>query len=181
MKNWRLIVSEEIWGLKPFKTILDRDKTKDKEVANAEMLFIWYFCDIKSDYIAMSKDDRVNELKKDIANLPKKWEPDKVIWEAIDFYKKRSITVIQKLYEDSLQSCIDIGDYIRNTKELLEERDNKGSPVYDINKLTGANEKIPKLMANLKASYIEVVKEQDDIENKKLGRRSFNIFEEGLK
>ena len=42
MKDWQLIVSEETWGLLPFKRILDRDKTKTKSRANAEMLYLYY-------------------------------------------------------------------------------------------------------------------------------------------
>lgn len=180
MKNWQLTVSEEVWGLSPFKKILTRDKTKDKTKALAEVLYVWYYCDIKSDYLSMSEEDKVKELVKDIDGLEDDWQPDEVIEEAIQCYNKFK-TVIQQLYEDSLQSCRDIGEYIRNTKALLAERDVNGKPVYDIAKLTTANEKVPKLMANLKAAYKEVVKEQEDLEGKKKGSRKFNLFEEGIK
>ena len=35
-------------------------------------------------------------------------------------------------------------------------------------------------MADLKAAYKEVVKEQEDNENKKKGSKSFNTFEDGF-
>ena len=179
IKDGILTVSEEAWGLAVFKKILDRDKTKEKELALAELLYVWFFCDIKSDYLSMNERDRKLELSKDISGLPDGWEPDEVVEEAIRFYSKFE-TVIQKLYKDSLISCQDIGDYIRNTKVLLNERDNNGKPVYDITKLVNANEKIPKLMANLKAAFQEVIKEFNDLENKQKGQQHFNMFENGL-
>lgn len=179
MKNWQLTVSEETWGLLPFSKLLKRDKSKEKETAVAEVLFVWYFCDIKSDYLLMNKEDRIKELIKDIPGLPPKWAPDKVIWEAVDFYIKFK-TITEKLYEDSLISATDIGDYLRNTKALLAERDVQGKPVYDISKITASVQRVPKLMQDLKIAYQEVVKEQEDLENKKKGSRSFNLFEEGI-
>jgi hypothetical protein len=178
--KWNLLVSEEAWGLIPFKNILERDKTKEKEMAIKEMLFVYYFCDIRSNYLQMEEDVRTREIQHDIG-LPEDWVKDEVIDIAIEFYNKRSKSVIQQLYEDTLMSAQAIGSYLRNTEALLQERDMQGKTVTDITKLTNANEKVPKLMANLKAAYKEVIKEKEDNENKSKGARSFNTFEDGLK
>jgi len=179
LKNWNLEVSEEAWGLSAFKKLLNRDKTKGKEVAHAEMLFVWYWCDIKSDYTALNEEKRESELKKDIDGLPKNWKKDKHVDVAIELYSKFE-TLIESLYRQSYKSATDIGDYLENTKELLEERDAHGKPVTDIAKISTANGRMPKLMADLKATYKEVIKEQEDNENKKKGSKAFNLFEDGL-
>tara|TARA_R110000823_G_scaffold309816_1_gene434323 strand:+ start:440 stop:1000 length:561 start_codon:yes stop_codon:yes gene_type:complete len=178
-KLWNLTVSEEAWGLSAFNNILKRDRTKDKSRAMKDMLFIYYYCDIKSNYISMTHDVKLSELKKDL-NLAPKWEVDELIEEGLELYNKLSRSVIQQLYEDTLISAQAIGTYLRNTEELLAERDVQGKPVYDITKITNANEKVPKLMANLKAAYKEVVKEKEDNENKTKGSKKFNMFEDGL-
>jgi len=180
MENWTLVVSEEIWGLSAFNKLLQRDKTKDKIRANAEVLFIFYFCDIKSDYLMMPEDKRIEELKHDITELGPTWEVDNLVKDAIELYKKLSQTVIEKLYAQSLQSASDIGDYLEHTAALLAERDNYGKPTIDISKITMAVQKVPKLMADLKAAYKEVIKEQLDNDNKKKGSKKFNTFEDGL-
>ena len=180
LKGWNLTVSEEAWGLVPFKNILERDNTKEKEEALKDMLFIYFFCDIRSNYLHMPEEIRIKEIKHDIG-LPDEWEYDEVMQEATAFYTKRSKSVIQQLYEDTLMSARAIGTYLRDTENLLKERDVQGKPVYDITKITNANEKVPKLMANLKAAYKEVIKEKEDTENKRKGSKSFNTFEDGLK
>src|SRR3970282_2474580 len=114
IENWQLTLEEEVWGLSAFKKLLERDKSKNKERANAEMLFIFYFCDIKSDYLTMKEDLRIQELKKDIPGLGDKWEVDNLIRDAIDLYRKLSKTVIEKLYLQLLKSASDIGDYLEN-------------------------------------------------------------------
>lgn len=180
MKDWTLSISEEVWGLVPFKKILDRDKTKDKSVANAEMLFIWYWCDVKSNYILMPEEERLQELKKDISGLPKNWKKDKIIDDAIEFYKKRSESVLQKLYKNAIQSAIDVGNYLENTDALLKERDAKGSPTTKISDITRGLKDVKTIMKDLKAAEKEVIKEQEDNDGKTKGSRSFNTFEDGL-
>ena len=98
LKDWKLQVADAAWGLEPFKKILDRDKSKDKGTALKEMLFIYYFSDLQSDYVSIAnEEERVDKIKKDIL-LPDSWGTDPVLFVAIDFYKEMSITVIGGLY-----------------------------------------------------------------------------------
>lgn len=177
MKNWDLHVQEEAWGLSSFKKLLDRDKTKDKTVCMKEMMFIYFFCDIKSDFLILPETERIVALKSEI-NLPDKWVIDAAVQEAIDLYKKYSQTTIQRLYQQALKSAQDVGNYLENTDVLLAERNERGQPVTDIAKVTTSLQRIPKLMSDLKASYKEVVKEQEDMEGKKKGSRTMGMFED---
>lgn len=179
-KDWVLHVSEEAWGLPVFKKILDRDKSKDKDKAMKEMLFIYFYCDIKSDYIITPEDKRVEEIKKDIG-LPDKWKVDKVIEDAIDFYNEKSKSIIIHLYESSIQSANEVAQYLKNTKDLLEERNEKtGNPITTISQITTALGKVPKIMSDLKVAYKEVVKEAQDTDGKSKGKQQYNTFEEGF-
>lgn len=179
LKDYELQVNEAAWGLEPFKKILKRDKTKTKATALKEMLFIYYYTDIRSDYVVTPKDQRAEEIRKDVG-LPEKWKIDSTIQAAIDFYNKRSKTAIELLYESSVKSATDIANYLSKTDELLKERDKHEKPTHDISKITTSLQRIPKLMKDLKDAYKEVVKEQEDLEGRKKGSRTFNTFEQGL-
>ena len=73
-KEYVLTVREEVWGLSPFKKILKRDKTRTKELALKEVLFVYYFCDIKSNYMIMSDlAIREEEIRKDLELLIKRF------------------------------------------------------------------------------------------------------------
>ena len=47
-----------IFELKPFKVLVDRDKTKDKSVAKAELAFVWFYKEYKSDFSSLISEDK---------------------------------------------------------------------------------------------------------------------------
>ena len=180
MKDWVLSVREECWGLSPFKKILKRDKSRDKAMALKEMLFIYYYSDIKSDYSIITNElIKTEEIKKDVG-LPENWKIDSVMQEAIEFYESRSITVIGKLYKNALKAANDVSEYLTLTDVLLAERDNSGKPVNTITTITGGIKKIKEIMQDLKVAEKEVVKEQQELEGRMKGSKTMSIFEEGL-
>lgn len=180
LKDGVLQVEDNLWALLPFKKILKKDKSRTKDMALKEMLFVYYYTDIKSDYLIMTDPKvREEEIKRDI-QLPDDWKIDSAVREAIDFYESRSITVIAKLYKNALKAANDVSDYLTNTDILLAERDDKGKPVNDISKITAAISKVKVIMQDLKAAEKEVVKERIETEGKMKGSKAMGLFEAGL-
>ncbi len=180
LKDYTLIVSDEMWGLSPFRKILKRDKSRDKDRATKEMLFVYYYCDIKSDYLIITDlKERASEIKKDI-NLPEDWKIDSIVQEAIDFYNERSLTVIGKLYKNALTAANDVSDYLLQTKALLEERDDKGKPITTLSVILAGLSKIKITMQDLKAAEKELIKEKIEMEGRMKGQQTFGMFESGL-
>ena len=179
LRDYVLTVEDNMWGLIPFKKILKRDKSRDKDRALKEMLFIYYYSDIKSDYLIIDSKFRIEEIKKDIG-LPEDWRIDSVLQEAIDFYEERSLTVVGKLYKNALAAANDISEYLTKTKELLEERDERGKPVTTLTTIVGGISKIKTVMQDLKAAEQELIKERIETEGKMKGKQSMGMFELGL-
>ena len=179
LRDYVLTVEDNMWGLIPFKKILKRDKSRDKDRALKEMLFIYYYSDIKSDYLIIDSKFRIEEIKKDIG-LPEDWRIDSVLQEAIDFYEERSLTVVGKLYKNALVAANDISEYLTKTKELLEERDERGKPVTTLTTIVGGISKIKTVMQDLKAAEKELIKERIETEGKMKGKQSMGMFELGL-
>lgn len=180
VKNWKLQVQDEVWSYVPFKKLLDRDKTKDKTRAMKEMFFIWSYADIKSDFMYIVNDVERAEAVKESVGLPKTWKMDNAIKDAIEFYKAQSTTVIAQLYEGTLAAAEAVTDYLKNTKVLLAERDASNKPVYQLTAITGGIKSVKTIMTDLKSIYKEVIKEQEELEGKSKGSKSFNTFEDGL-
>jgi len=167
--------------LKPFKDIIDKDKSKNKEQSYKEIAFVYFFADVRSDYMYITdEEERKREIIKDL-KLGDKWEISSLLTKAIEFYRDRSKTVNASLYEAACHSAIEISQYLKNTKELLEERTERGMAVTNINTITGALSKVPSIMKDLSAAHQELVKEQKALEGRSKGSRSFNVFEDGLK
>jgi len=172
--------SPQLLTIDIFKKIVNRDKSKDKDLAKKEISFVYFFSDIRSDYMYITNEfERKDEIVKDL-NLPKSWRMDNLITEAVEFYKKRSTTVNSALYESACISAIEISEYLKGTKRLLEERTDKGAAVTNINSITGALAKVPDIMRNLTAAHTELIKEQKITEGRTKGSKTFNMFEDGL-
>lgn len=179
-KDYVLTVREELWGLSPFKKILKRDKSRTKETALKEVLFVYYFCDIKSDYMIMSDlEVRTNEIKKDI-ELPVDWKLDETMNEAITFYESRTLTIIGKLCMNAMKAGNDISEYLSHTDTLLAERDDRGKPVHTLTGIVGGLAKIKTIIADLNTAEKEIIREQFDTENKMKGSKTMGMFEDGI-
>ena len=174
-----LTVDDNLWGLEIFKKILKRDKSRTKDLALKEMLFIYYYTDIKSDYLIIDSKFRKEEIIKDIG-LPDGWKIDSTMQEAINFYEERSLTVIGKLYKNALLAANDISEYLTKTKELLEERDDRNKPVTTLTTIVGGISKIKVVMQDLKAAEKELIKEKIETEGRMKGQQAMGMFESGL-
>ena len=175
-----LTVDDNLWGLEPFRKILKRDKSRNKDLALKEMLFIYYYTDIKSDYLIIDIKVRTEEIIKDL-QLPDNWKIDSVMQEAINFYEERSLTVIGKLYKNALLAANDISEYLTKTKELLEERDDRNKPVTTLTTIVGGISKIKVVMQDLKAAEKELIKEKVETEGRMKGQQQMGMFEGSLK
>ena len=70
-EGFKVVISEEALLLKPFKTIWNRDKSKDKNRALQELGFIYFFCDPRSDYQYLIDEEEREKSIKRIINLQK--------------------------------------------------------------------------------------------------------------
>ncbi len=86
-EEYRLKMSEEALAIKAFRDIWERDKSKDKGRAIAELGYIYFFCDPRSDYMFLV-DEKTRAAKiKEQEGLDKKWKPDEKVEAAMDVYK----------------------------------------------------------------------------------------------
>jgi len=144
----------------PFKQIWDNDESKDKEMANLEMAFIYYMTDQRSDFMhILDEDERAEEIKKFI-KLPEKWShTSKNIVRAIHYYQKISETTSTKLLKSTRLILQKISQFLDNID--MNERDPRtNKPIHDIGKITASVEKVPKLIRAINEIEKEVVKEK---------------------
>lgn len=85
-EGYKVVIEPELLTLKPFKQIWTRDKTVNKDKALAEIAFIYFMTDPRSDYQYLVDDKERKEAIKEGEGMPPKWEPDKVVKDAMEFY-----------------------------------------------------------------------------------------------
>lgn len=179
-KNYKVQIADEALTLSPFKKIHDRDKTKGKERAFKELAFIYHMCDIKSDFLIIGDEEERAEQIKAQVDLDDDWNPDEYVKAGMELYRERTISPTMALYLNSVKAAMDTGQYLSNTGALLAERNVQGNPIVKLNEITGALDKISKIIKDLKASEKEVIKEQQEREGRMKGSQEMGMFEDGI-
>jgi len=173
LSNWNVIISEESYMLKPFKVIIDKDKSKNKEVALKELAFLWFYTDIKSDYnYLLNEKEKAEEIKKDL-NLDSKWTISEDLKKAIEFYKERTTTVSSVILNNSLFIANKLSNEMR---KAVEEGD---LSINDIEKISKGLTQMPNIVASLQKLEQTVLKEINE-KTDKVGSQTKALFEDGL-
>lgn len=174
----KLTISEEAYVLTPFKNIWTRDKTKQKEVALAELGYIYFMEDFKSDFSDIVEEDQRQKEVISVLNLPSSWKEDTFIKDAREFYRKRSEEITPLLLLRDSKIVLDkMRKYFREVDFLA--LDDKGKPIYDIDKLARVIERSAGILQNL-SNLENMVKKEIESKKDKIGSKIKATFEDGV-
>ena len=173
-EGYKITISEEALLLKPFKAIWKRDKSLNKEKALSELGFIYFFCDIRSDYQYIVDDEARMASIKEGEGMPEDWTPDSVVLEAMQFYSTFKSTSAL-LLEDTRYAVDKLRKLLREID--LTQTDDKGKPIYTLNTITATIKQVPSLVKDLDEAERSIAKEiaQSD---KVRGAQSKSIYED---
>lgn len=178
MINNQIVISEEAYTLTPFKKVWERDKSKTKEVALAELAFIYFMEDFKSDFSdIVNEEDREAEVIHS-TDLPKSWKEDVLVKEAREFYRKRSEEITPLLMLKDAKIVIDrMRDFYRNVDFLALDKNGKAK--YDIDKVARVIERSAGILEGL-VKLEQMVKKEVQSKKDKIGSKTKAVFEDGV-
>jgi hypothetical protein len=177
-KDYTLTISDEAYALKPFKRLVDRDRTKEKTKSMKELAYIYFMHDPRSDFSFEINDKDRDERVKMSLGIDPDWSPDKQVEEAIELYKYLTTTTSSLL----LQSTKDSIENVRTalTRITFTETDEKGRPLYNLAQVVGAIKLIPGLVKELADAEKAVAKEIEEVGAMR-GLKQKSILEDGFK
>lgn len=176
-KDYNLRISDEAYALRPFKRLVDRDRTKEKTKAMKELAYLYFMYDPRSDFsfeiIESDRDLRV----KDSIGLEADWKPDKQVQEAIELYKYLTTSSSSLLLQDTRV----IIDNIRSTFRSIDltEKDANGKLVFNIGQVMTAVKQVPSLVKELADAEKAVSKEIEDMGTMR-GLKQKSILDDGI-
>lgn len=174
--NHRVTFSPEALTLKPFYALWERDKSKDKEVAVAELAAVYFYADYKSDFAdLLDEEERIRQIRAYTMNLPQGWKPDPAFNAAVDFYKKRQETITTRLYESALIGIDKIDRHLRTVD--FAAVDKSGKPKYNPKQTNDMIKSLGDTMESLKKLNDLIKKEKED-DSSLRGGRSKGFFED---
>jgi hypothetical protein len=84
LKDHKLEINPDILVIPEFNKIWTRDKSKGKEKAYKEMIYVFYMFDFKSPYASYPEQERKEKIVNDIMGA--NWKPDKQLEQLCETY-----------------------------------------------------------------------------------------------
>ena len=110
--------------------------------------------------------------------LPCDFRPSEMLREAMEVYRKLTITPSQELLVSALIGAKKVGDFLR-TVDLTEE-DDKGKPKYQVSTITSALKDVEKIVSTLQTLQRKVEQELQDDQGKARGTQELTLGDIGL-
>lgn len=178
IKNDVITYSNEALMLKPFRLLWDRDKSKTKSIAMAELSALFFYADYKSDFSdLLDEEEKLKQIISYVVGMPEDWTPDEDFNKAVEFYKERSKTISTKLLEDGRIGVNKVSDYIRNVD--LQSTDKIGRLKFNAKQYGEVIKSLDEMTEALDKLDKRVKKEQMEKKSSS-GSRNFNLFEDGI-
>ena len=175
-EGYKLNISEEALLLKPFKEIWQRDKSKNKDKALQELGYVYFISDPRSDYQYLVDEEERSKAIKEGEGIASKWKPDKVVLDAITFYKSFKPTSAL-LLEDTRFAVDKLRKLLREID--LTEVDDKGKPIYTLNTITATIKQIPSLVKDLDEAE-KALNSELKTSGRMRGSGEKTLFEDGI-
>lgn len=170
-EGYKVVISEEAFALKPFRQIWQRDRTINKDRAIMELGFIYFMADPRSDYQYLVDSKERMEAIKEGEGLPPKWQPDKIVTEAMNFYM--SFKPISALLLEDTRFMVD-----KYRKRLKEQKFDK-LEIKDLKEVGALIKQIPLLVKDLNEAEKALNSEMGE-SGRMRGSGEKTIFEDDL-
>jgi hypothetical protein len=126
-------ITPEALGLKVFRDIWERDKTKNKDRAKLDLSFVYFFADWQSTFKKLPVEDKIITLEKEVYD--NKQKADELVLAAAKLYEEiqNESSFSLKYLESVKKTAMKIADYLE--KIDLAERTKLGGQVYNTSQL----------------------------------------------
>ena len=136
-------IADEALLIRPIRELFEKDKSKKKEEFWKQISYLWFMCDPRSTYMYLiDAEDRSAEVRKQ-EGFGEDWQPSKLLEEAMEVYKRQTITTSALLLERMRKGADSICKFLENVDLLAVDKN--GKPVYQIASITSALKQIPEI------------------------------------
>lgn len=109
-------IADEALLIRPIRELFQQDKTKKKEQFWKQISYLWFMCDPRSTYQYLTDNiERSVEIKKQ-EGLGEDWEPSELLKEAMDIYRKQTITTSAILLEGMRKGIDKLSSFLSTTE-----------------------------------------------------------------
>ena len=174
--NYQIKVADEAFLVKPIRTLFNKDKSKTKDNFWSQMSYMYFLVDPRSSYMYIVDEEERSKAIIEGEGLPNGWKPDKLVMEAITFYKSlRSTSAL--LLEDTRAVIDNVRKTLREFSfDDMEDKDR----VNAIKSVASTIATIPKLIKDLDEAERAVTSEMQNATGKVRGQKEKSLLEDGI-
>ncbi len=136
-------VADEAFLIRQIRELFLRDKSKRKEDFWRQLSYLWFMCDPRSTYMYISDPEQRAAEIKSAEGFSEDWTPDSLLSEAMDVYRKQTITTPSVLLEGMRKGIDKLVAFFNDFD--LNALDKNGRPIYQVSTMTGALKQVPEL------------------------------------
>lgn len=175
--DYQIKIADEALLVRPIRRLFNADRSERKEKFLQQMSFLYFVCDPRSTYSYILDEEERKKAVIEQEGLPSDFKPSEFLLEAMEVYKKHTMTVSQKLLSDALVAANTVGTFLR-TVDLTEE-DKNGKPKYQVSQITAALKNLEGIINTIQTLQKKV--EQEIVDNGKArGAQELTVGDVGL-
>lgn len=175
-EGYSLKVADEALLIKPIRKLYNQDRSASKEMFYKQMSYLYFMVDPRSTYSYILDDkERAKEI---IAQegLEENFTPSPLLKEAMEVYKKHTVTPSQELLNAALKAAHTVSEFLMKD-DILEQEDDKGKPKYQISSITSALKNVEGIVNSLQNLQKKVESELTE-QSKARGSQELTILDE---
>ena len=176
IENFSLQIADEALLIKPIRKLYNQDRSASKEQLYRQMSYLYFMVDPRSTYsYILNEEERAKEI---IAQegLDKDFKPSPLLQEAMEVYKKHTVTPSQELLNAALRAAHTVSEFLMKP-DILEQEDDKGKPKYQVSSITAALKNVEGIVSSLQNLQRKVESELTE-QSKARGSQELTIFDE---
>lgn len=175
IENYQLQVADEALLIKPIRKLFNQDRSASKEQFYKQMSYLYFMVDPRSTYSYILNEEERAKAIIEQEGLGADFKPSQLLLEAMEIYRKHTITPSQELLSAALIAANTVSIFLKNPK-ILSEEDDKGRPKYQISSITTALKNVEGIVSSLQNLQKKVESELVEQDNAR-GSRELTIFD----
>lgn len=178
-EDFQIKLADEAFLVRPIRRLWNADRTERKEHFWRQMSFMYFMINPASSYsYILDMDERAAAVIQQ-EGLPNDFKPSEMLIEAMEIYRKMTITPSQKLLEASLIAADTVSKKLRDP-DILDEVDDKGKPTHTISEVTKSLRDVEGIVTSLQNLQKKVEQELTEQSGKARGAQELTIGDLGL-
>ena len=177
-KDYRIVISDEALLVKPIRDLFNEDDSPEKEFFLEQMSYLYFMVDPRSTYNYITDIEERAQAIIEQEGLTPSFSPSPQLQEAMEVYRKHTITTSTLLLEDTRLAIDKLRKFLRDID--LNAVDDKGKPKYQPSAIATTMKQIPQLAKDLVETEKIVAKEIEE-QGRARGGNQKHLFEDGIK